>query len=96
MNPPPTQRRVHLRITGKVQGVFFRESTKTKARELGVDGWVRNLPDGSVEALAQGHEASVAALIDWCRRGPPAARVADVSVEDKPVGSDLGPFVVER
>jgi acylphosphatase len=89
-------RRVHLIIRGKVQGVFFRESTKTRARELGVHGWVRNLPDGTVEALAQGEDALITELLAWCQRGPPAARVTDVSVQDKPVGSDLGPFVVER
>ncbi|MFL5321572.1 MAG: acylphosphatase [Myxococcaceae bacterium] len=90
------ERRVSLRITGKVQGVFFRESTKTKARELGLSGWVKNLDDGSVQALAQGETDKIDELIQWAHRGPPAARVTDVSVEDRPPASDLGPFVVER
>lgn len=89
-------RRVHLIIRGKVQGVFFRESTKTRALELGLEGWVRNLPDGTVEAVAQGDDARILDFLAFCHRGPPAARVSDVSVQDKPVGSDLGPFVVER
>ena len=89
-------RRVHLTIRGKVQGVFFRESTRTRAVELGVSGWVRNLEDGSVEALAQGSTDAIDQLISFCRRGPEAARVSHVSVEDRPLGSDLDSFVVER
>ena len=87
---------VRLKISGKVQGVFFRESTKQRARELGVSGWVKNLPDGTVEALAQGDDKAVEQLIAYVHHGPPAARVTSVSVNDEPVGADLGPFVVER
>lgn len=70
-----------LRIHGVVQGVYFRESMRQRAAELNVKGWVRNRLDGSVEALAQGAEEDVARLIDWARRGPPAARVERVDVE---------------
>ena len=72
--------RAHLRITGRVQGVWYRASTQREARRLGVAGWVRNRPDGSVEADIEGARDRVEALIAWCRGGPPHARVADVAV----------------
>lgn len=62
-------------VSGRVQGVFFRGSTQQKAKELGVTGHARNLPDGRVEVLAVGDGAAVQALMDWLRVGPPAARV---------------------
>ena len=77
--------RKRLRITGRVQGVAFRASTITAARVLGLAGWVANRADGSVEAVAEGDEAGVAALIRWCHHGPPAARVDHVEVTDEPV-----------
>jgi len=61
-----------------VQGIGFRDALRSEALRLGVTGWVRNLTDGSVEALAQGDPAAVAALLEWARRGPPAARVERV------------------
>ncbi len=61
--------------------MFFRSSMKDLADELGVDGWVRNLPDGSVEAFISGEEEKVRKLIEWCHRGPPLARVTRVVVE---------------
>lgn len=64
-----------LRIEGRVQGVWFRESMRREAERLGVTGWVRNLPDGSVEAVVQGAAEAVDALLDWSRTGPPMARV---------------------
>lgn len=71
----------HLVITGKVQGVWYRESMRIEAERLGVTGWVRNRRDGSVEAMVQGDAPAVEALIDWARRGPPAAEVAGVQVD---------------
>lgn len=72
----------HLTITGKVQGVWYRDSMRIEAERLGVAGWVRNRRDGAVEAMVQGDAAAVAAIIDWARRGPPAAQVAGVEVSE--------------
>jgi len=72
--------RAHLRIYGLVQGVFFRSSMKYVANKLGVTGWVRNLPDGSVEAVVEGPEEKVNELIRWAHKGPPLARVEKVEV----------------
>jgi acylphosphatase len=70
-----------LRISGRVQGVGYRESLRYEADKLGVCGWVRNRLDGSVEALLQGTPEKVNALIEWARRGPPAALVLKVEIE---------------
>ena len=70
--------RAHLFISGMVQGVFFRSSTKSEATRLGVQGWVRNLSDGSVEVVAEGEKADVEKLVAWCHRGPVGARVIEV------------------
>ncbi|RME61052.1 MAG: acylphosphatase [Caldilineae bacterium] len=72
----------HVLIEGRVQGVFFRQSTQRKALSLGVNGWVRNLPDGRVEVKAWGPPAAVNELVRWCHRGPANARVTNVIVED--------------
>ena len=79
-------------VHGRVQGVFYRGWAVEAGRGLGLDGWVRNRRDGSVEILAAGPEAAVAALIENCRRGPPAARVDRVDVEemDEPVPAGFG------
>jgi acylphosphatase len=72
---------LELRIIGRVQGVGFRDALRHEARRLGVNGWVRNRSDGSVEALAQGAPGAVEALVSWARRGPPGSRVEGVQVE---------------
>lgn len=71
-------RSVTLLASGKVQGVFYRQSLKVEARKLGVFGWVRNLPDGRVEALLEGEGDSVNKLVEWARRGPAGSRVDSV------------------
>ena len=81
--------RVRRRVvaTGRVQGVWFRGSTQQAASALGVDGWVRNLPDGSVEAVFEGEPKAVEATVDWTRRGPRGARVDAFDVtEERPEG----------
>jgi acylphosphatase len=70
--------RVHVFVRGRVQGVFFRAETADMAGRLGLDGWVRNLPDGRVEALFEGEKEDVEKALDFCRRGPPHADVQNL------------------
>jgi acylphosphatase len=80
-------KRARVRISGLVQGVYFRAETHERAVSLGVAGWVRNTWDGAVEAVFEGEDDRVEGLISWCRRGPAAARVTEVSVEwEEPAG----------
>jgi acylphosphatase len=80
-------KRAHLFITGHVQGVFFRESTKDEARRHNVRGWVRNLPDGRVEAVLEGEDYGVDAVVQWCHQGPARAKVRHVEVlAEEPTG----------
>jgi acylphosphatase len=72
--------RAHVYISGRVQGVFFRYETKKEAKKRNVKGWVRNLPDGRVEAVFEGEKEDVERLIEFCHRGPPLARVEKVEV----------------
>jgi acylphosphatase len=72
--------RAHVKITGRVQGVYYRASMLQEAQKLGLTGWVMNCPDGSVEAIAEGSRGKIEQLIAWCQCGPPGARVTDVDV----------------
>ncbi|MCJ7479107.1 MAG: acylphosphatase [Candidatus Nanohaloarchaeota archaeon QJJ-7] len=76
-------RRVHVFVSGKVQGVFFRATTREMARELRVKGWVKNLEDGRVEAVFEGEQEAVEEMVEFCYSGPEAARVEDVKVEEE-------------
>jgi len=83
--------RAHVLISGRVQGVFFRYETKRLAVRLGVEGWVRNLPDGRVEAVFEGEKEDVERMIEFCHRGPPGAIVRKVEVSwEEPTGRFQG------
>lgn len=74
------QKRIHLIVRGRVQGVYFRAATQREARRLGITGWVKNRPDGGVEMLAEGDEDAVKELASWANHGPSAARVDSVDI----------------
>ena len=79
--------RRHVFVSGMVQGVFFRYEARERARTRGLGGWVRNLPDGRVEAVFEGPEPDVEAMVEWCRKGPRGASVTDVeAIEEAPEG----------
>lgn len=86
----------HVVIEGKVQGVFFRANMQQVARSLGLTGWVRNLPDGRVEAVVEGAENNMAAMLDWCRQGPPYAVVRHVEVTEEPYSGDYRDFSIRH
>jgi acylphosphatase len=86
--------RVRLVIEGRVQGVWFRESTRKEADHLGVHGWVRNRRDGTVEVVAEGPEEKVRKLVEWCHQGPPSARVARVRETTETFQGEFGSFDV--
>jgi acylphosphatase len=88
--------RLHVLVSGRVQGVWFRQGTAEEARRHGLHGLVRNLADGRVEVVAEGERAGLEALLAFCRRGPPAARVDGVEVAWGEARGDLGPFTVAR
>jgi acylphosphatase len=78
-----SRKRVRVRIHGRVQGVFFRVEARSRAESLGLGGWVRNQPDGSVEAVFEGDEERVQSIVDWCRRGPRGAEVERVETAEE-------------
>lgn len=77
-----TKKKIRVMIRGRVQGVFFRMETQHAARRIGVNGWVRNRRDGSVEALFAGDAEKIEEMLAWCGQGPPMARVDDVAVQE--------------
>ena len=89
-------RRVRCLVSGRVQGVFFRGATQERMRALGVRGWVRNLPDGRVEALVEGDESQLADALAFLRRGPRAAAVDRVEVVDAPGETVPADFEIRR
>ncbi len=76
--------RAHVIVHGKVQGVFYRSETTKTAKNMGVNGWVRNLPDGTVEAVFEGDESAVSGMVEWCKSGSPMANVEKVDVTWEP------------
>ena len=87
-------KRVHVYISGRVQGVFFRAETERAARSLNLNGWVRNMEDGRVEALFEGDDSGIDNMMIWCHKGPPHARVDEVNMEDEPAAGDLHGFKI--
>lgn len=86
--------RVHLYVSGRVQGVFFRHHTMKKAAELGLRGWVKNLPDGKVEAVIEGDPHSVDEMVSWCRSGPPSAHVSNLEVTREETTQEFDSFTI--
>jgi acylphosphatase len=86
--------RIHLIIEGRVQGVWFRDSTRREAQKLGVTGWVRNRRDGSVEVVAEGKEEEVKRLAAWCRHGPPSAGVRQVDEKEESWHGEFDSFEI--
>ena len=80
--------RCRLKVSGIVQGVFYRDSCRSAAVDLGVRGWVRNCSDGSVEVVADGSREAVGRLVEWCREGPPRAIVTDVVIIDEELAGE--------
>jgi acylphosphatase len=77
------EERAHVFVSGRVQGVSFRDATRSQAEQLGLSGWVRNTQDGQVEAVFEGDPDTVQQIIEWCKSGPSSADVEDVSVENE-------------
>jgi acylphosphatase len=89
-------KRVHLVVTGRVQGVWYRASARREAERRELSGWVRNREDGAVEAVAEGEAPRLEDFVSWCRRGPPAARVDGVDVEWSEATGEFAGFCVRR
>ncbi len=88
--------RVALKIYGRVQGVFFRSTMREVARELGLTGWVRNVPDGTVEAVVEGDRTAVERIIAWAHEGPPLAKVEKVDVKWESYRGEFRDFRIVR
>ncbi len=86
----------HIFVGGRVQGVLFRAQTMERAVRLGVNGWVRNLHDGRVEAVFEGEEEPVEAMVEFCRKGPPSAVVTDFNVDWEPFKGEFRNFKVRH
>ena len=86
--------RAHVFVSGRVQGVFFRQNTKRQAQSQAVKGWVRNLDDGRVEATFEGEESAVKALVDFCRKGPKGASVTNITVNWEPFQDEFKTFCI--
>jgi acylphosphatase len=88
--------RLRLRISGRVQGVCYRWYTRDTAADLGLCGWVRNLPDGAVELVAEGPREKLEQLLGWCRRGPDLARVTDIQAEWEEATGEFHQFSIRH
>lgn len=89
-------KRVHLYISGIVQGVFYRQNTKEQALVLNLKGWVKNLDDGRVEAIVEGETGNINKLIQWCNKGPSHSKVENVEVIEENYTNEFSDFVIIR
>ena len=87
--------RVHVIISGKVQGVWFRANTKQKAEQLGLTGWVKNTYDKNVEAVFEGEEILIQEMLEWCHRGPPLSKVENVEVKNESPTNNFDSFSIK-
>jgi acylphosphatase len=88
-------KRIHVYISGRVQGVFFRAATRRAAADLNLTGWVRNMADGRVEACFEGKDENIDKMLEWCHIGPPAARVEEVLTEEEPYTGEFRDFSIK-
>lgn len=88
------KQRVRIIVTGRVQGVNFRWYTQMTAQSLGICGWVRNLPTGAVEGCFEGDQQAVAAMTEWCRKGPQTARVDSVAIFEEQFSGEFDSFTI--
>lgn len=86
--------RAHVYVSGKVQGVYFRASTKDKAHMLGIKGWVKNCMDGGVEAVFEGEKGAVDKIVSWCKKGPPGALVEKIDVCSEAYAGEFEEFSI--
>jgi acylphosphatase len=86
--------RAHIKVTGRVQGVYYRSTAREVAIELGLTGWVRNVPDGSVEIVAEGEKEKIEEFIKWCWKGPPLAIVKNLEVKWEEYKNEFKSFEV--
>ena len=89
-------KRTEIQVYGRVQGVFFREETRQMAVSLGLVGWVKNEPDGSVKIVAEGPEEKLRELEEWCRKGPRSAKIRDIQVEWKEAKGKFEEFEIQE
>jgi acylphosphatase len=89
-----SNQRVRIFVKGKVQGVFFRQALKVKAKQNNILGWVKNLDDGRVEAVLEGNAENVNVLVEWCHGGPANARVEDVEIRNEKFTNEFSKFEV--
>ena len=87
--------RVHVVISGRVQGVWFRASARDKAQQLGLTGWVKNTSEGNVEAVFEGEEKLINEMLDWCHHGPPLSEVKNVEIKKRRPSNDFDDFSVK-
>lgn len=88
-------KRVHVYISGRVQGVFFRTETQRAANGFHLTGWVRNMPDGRVEALFEGEDKNVEKVLEWCHIGPPSARVKEIIAKEEHYIGEFAAFTIK-